>query len=96
MRGLIRGARDAQGPLQQGPGDRRDDRKEQTGLKLERVEESAPYLVDPNLDISKYEAKLRDEEATHRKNGRLSYTEPLSFNKVIDASLVHKAAAEVK
>jgi ABC-type nitrate/sulfonate/bicarbonate transport system substrate-binding protein len=95
LRGLIRGARDAQGPYNKDPAIAAMI-AEQTGLKLEDVENSAPYLFDRNLDISKYEAKLRDEEATHRKNGRLNYTEPLSFDKVIDASLVHKAAAEVK
>ncbi|HEY1503974.1 MAG TPA: ABC transporter substrate-binding protein [Stellaceae bacterium] len=95
MRALIRGARDAQG-LYNKDATIAGMIAKQTDLKLEDVEDSAPYLFDPNLDISKYEAKLRDEEATHRKNGRLNYTEPLSFDKVIDASLVHKAAAEVK
>lgn len=95
MRALIRGARDAQGPYNKDPAIA-GMIATQTGLKIEDVEDSAPYLFDRNLDISKYEAKLRDEEATHRKNGRLNYTEPLSFDKVIDASLVHKAAAEVK
>jgi NitT/TauT family transport system substrate-binding protein len=95
MRALIRGARDAQGSYNKDPVIAAMIAK-QTDLKLEDVENSAPYLFDRDLDISKYEAKLRDEEATHRKNGRLNYTEPLSFDKVIDASLVHKAAAEVK
>ncbi len=95
LRGLIRGARDAQGAYNKDPVIA-PMIAEQTGLKLTDVEDSAPYLFDRNLDISKYEAKLRDEEATHRKNGRLNYTEPLAFDKVIDASLVHKAAAEVK
>lgn len=95
MRALIRGARDAQGAYNKDPAIA-DMIAKQTGLTVDAVETSAPYLFDPNLDITKYEAKLRDEEATHRKNGRLNYTEPLAFDKVIDASLVHKAAAEVK
>ena len=95
MRALIRGARDAQGPYSKDPAIAGLIAK-QTDLKLEDVENSAPYLFDRNLDITKYVDKLRDEEATHRKNGRLNYTEPLSFDKVIDASIVHKAAAEVK
>lgn len=95
MRALIRGARDAQGPYNKDPAIAGMIAK-QTGLKIEDVENSAPYLFDRNLDIGKYEAKLRDLEATARKNGRLNYTEPLSFDKVIDASLVHKAAAEVR
>jgi NitT/TauT family transport system substrate-binding protein len=95
LRALIRGARDAQGPYNKDPVIAGMIAK-QTDLKIEDVENSAPYLFDRNLDISKYEAKLRDEEATARKNGRLNYTESLAFDKVIDASLVHKAAAELK
>lgn len=95
VRALIRGARDAQGNYSKNP-DLAAMIAKQTGLKLEDVENSAPYAFDSNLDITKYEQKLRDEEAVHRANGRLNYTEPLAFDKVIDASLVHKAAAEVK
>jgi len=95
IRALIRGARDAQGAYNKDPAIAGLIAK-QTDLKVEDVENSAPYLFDRNLDISKYEAKLRDEEATARQNSRLNYTEPLSFDKVIDASLVHKAAAELK
>jgi NitT/TauT family transport system substrate-binding protein len=95
MRALIRGARDAQGDYNKDPAIAKMI-ADQTGLTPEIVETSAPYAFDRNLDITKYEAKLRDEEAIARKNGRLNYTEPLSFDKVIDASLVHKAAAEVK
>ena len=95
LRALVRGARDAQGAYNRDPTIAGMIAK-QTDLKVEDVENSAPYLFDRNLDISKYEAKLRDEEATARQNSRLNYTEPLSFDKVIDASLVHRAAAEVK
>lgn len=95
MRALVRGARDAQGAYSKDPAIA-EMIASQIGLKVSDVTDSAPYLFDRNLDIGKYEAKLRDEEATHRKNGRLNYSEPLSFDKVIDASLVHKAAAEVK
>jgi len=95
VRALVRAARDAQGPYNKDAAIAGMIAK-QTDLKLEDVENSAPYLFDRNLDISKFEGKLRDEEATARANGRLNYTEPLSFDKVIDASLVHKAAAELK
>jgi NitT/TauT family transport system substrate-binding protein len=95
VRALVRAARDAQGPYNKDPAIAGMISK-QTDLKLEDVENSAPYLFDRNLDISKYEGKLRDEEATARQNGRLNYSEPLSFDRVIDASLVHKAAADVK
>jgi len=39
---------------------------------------------------------LRREESVMRKNGRLNYDKPLSFKNVIDATLVHEAAASVK
>lgn len=95
MRAMIRGARDAQGNYSKDPAIAAIIAK-QTDLKLEDVENSAPYVFDPNLDIAKYERSLRDQEAVHRKNGRLNYTEPLAFDKVIDAALVHQAAAQVK
>jgi len=95
MRALIRGARDAQGSYNKDPAIAEMIAK-QTDLTPQIIATSAPYEFDRNLDITKYEAKLRDEEATHRKGGRLNYSEPLAFDKVVDASLVHKAAAEVK
>ena len=95
MRALIRGARDAKEGYNKDPVLAKMI-ADQTGLTPKIVEDSAPYAFDRDLDITKYEAKLRDEEATHRRGGRLNYTEPLAFDKVIDASLVHKAAAEVK
>jgi NitT/TauT family transport system substrate-binding protein len=95
MRAMIRGARDAQGPYNKNPEIAAMIAK-QTDLKVEDVENSAPYLFDRNLDITKYEQKLRDEEAVHRSHGRLNYTEPLAFDKVIDAKLVHEVAAQVK
>jgi NitT/TauT family transport system substrate-binding protein len=95
LRALVRAARDAQGAYNKDPAIAAMIAK-QTDLKIEDVENSAPYLFDANLDIAKYEQKLRNEETIHRKNGRLNYVEPLAFDKVIDASLVHKAAAEVK
>lgn len=94
-RALIRGARDAQGDFSKNPEIAAMIAK-QTDLKLDDVENSAPYVFDPNLDISKFEQKLRDEETVDRANGRLNYTEPLAFDKVIDAKLVHEAAAQVK
>lgn len=95
MRAMIRGVRDTQGNYSKDPA-LAQMIADQTQLKLSDVEDSAPYVFDPNLDIAKYEAALRKEEAVHRKNGRLNYTEPLSFDKVIDAKLVHEAAAQVK
>ncbi len=95
LRALVRGARDAQGDYSKNPAIAAMIATE-TKLKPEAVEQSTPYLVDPDLDIAKFETKLRAEEDIHRKNGRLTYDHPLDFSKVIDATLVHEAAAAVK
>jgi len=95
MRAMIRGARDAQGAYSKDPAIAAIIAKE-TGLKTEAVEQSTPYVVDPNLDIAKYEAVLRREEDIDRKNGRLTYDKPLDFGAIIDATVVHQAATAVK
>jgi hypothetical protein len=38
----------------------------------------------------------KPEAAVHREDGRLNYAGELSFQNVIDASLVHEAAASLK
>ncbi len=95
LRALIRAARETQGPYNKNPELAAIIAKEME-IPVAAIERSTPYLIDPNLDITKYEASLRQEETIHRKNGRLNYKEPLSFKNVIDASLVHEAAASVK
>jgi NitT/TauT family transport system substrate-binding protein len=95
LRALVRGARDAQGPYL------KDESiaasiAQQTGLKVEAVERSVPYAADPNLDIAKFEDGLRHQEKVHREDGHLNYQGELSFKDVIDASLVHQAAASLK
>ncbi len=95
LRALVRGARDAQGTYNKNPALAAMIAKE-TGLKLEAVEQSTPYVVDPNLDITKYESRLHEEEGIDRRNGRLTYDKPLDFATVIDPTLVHQAAAQLK
>jgi NitT/TauT family transport system substrate-binding protein len=95
LRALVRGARDAQGPYLQDEAIATSIAR-QTELKLEAVERSVPYAVDPNLDIARFEPGLRDQERVHREDGRLNYQGELSFEDVIDPSLVRKAAASVK
>jgi NitT/TauT family transport system substrate-binding protein len=95
LRALVRGARDAQGEYLKDPKVAASI-AEQTGLKVEAVEASTPYAIDPNLDIARFEDGLRDQEKVHRENGRLNYTGDLDFGSVIDPSLVHQAAASVK
>ena len=91
----MRGARDAQGPYLQDEAIATSIAR-QTDLKVEAVERSVPYAVDPNLDIARFEPGLRDQERVHREDGRLNYQGELSFEDVIDPSLVRKAAASVK
>lgn len=95
LRALVRGARDAQGPYLKDPAIAASI-AQQTGLKVDAVERATPYTIDPNLDIAKFEAQLRDQEAVHREHGELNYRGQLSFQNVIDASLVHQAAASLK
>jgi NitT/TauT family transport system substrate-binding protein len=95
LRALVRAAAITQGHYNKNP-ELAGMIAKQTGLKIEAVERSTPYAIDPGLDITKYEAGLRREEAILRKNGRLNYKEPLAFKNVIDASLVHQAAASLK
>jgi NitT/TauT family transport system substrate-binding protein len=95
LRALIRGARDAQGPYLHDPKIAASI-AQQTSLKVDAVENSTPYEIDPDLDIAKFEKSLRDQEAVHRENGHLNYSGQLSFKDVIDPSLVHEAAAGLK
>jgi NitT/TauT family transport system substrate-binding protein len=95
LRALIAGARDAQGPYLKNPAIVASMAK-QTGIKAEAIEQSAPYAIDPNLDIAKFEGQLRQQESVHRANGELNYTGQLSFKDMVDASLVREAAASLK
>ncbi len=95
LRALILGARDAQGDYLKDP-KIAGSIAQQTGLQLAAVQASVPYAIDPNLDIAKFEDALRQQEAVHREDGRLNYDGELSFKNVIDASLVHEAAAGLK
>ena len=96
LRALVRGAREAQGTEYLKDPAIAQSIAKQTGLKVEAIERSQPYYIDPNLDISKYEKGLRDVEKVHQEHGRITYKGQLDFSKVIDASLVHKAAASLK
>jgi NitT/TauT family transport system substrate-binding protein len=95
LRALVRGARDAQGAYLKDPKIAASI-AQQTDLKVDAVENSTPYAIDPNLDITKFEKGLREQESVHRENGRLNYAGDLDFSSVIDPSLVHQAAASVK
>ncbi len=95
LRALVRGARDAQGAYLKDP-KIATSIAQQTGLKVDAIENSTPYAIDRNLDIEKFDKGLREQEAVHRENGRLNYTGDLDFKNVIDPSLVHEAAASVK
>jgi NitT/TauT family transport system substrate-binding protein len=95
MRAMLRGARDAQGPYLKDPAIAASIAA-QTGLKVEAIQRATPYAIDPGLDIAKYEAGLRRQETIHRQNGRLNFAGPLQYDKVLDASLAHEAAASLK
>jgi NitT/TauT family transport system substrate-binding protein len=95
LRAMIRGARDAQGPYLKNAAIAASI-AQQTDLKVEAIEQATPYAIDRNLDIAKYEEQLRQQETVHRENGDVNYQGPLAFATMIDASLVHEAAASLK
>ena len=95
LRALVRGARDAQGSYLQDPKIAASI-AQQTSLKLEAVENSTPYAIDPNLDIEKFEKAYAIRRPCTGKTASLTITGELPFKDVIDPSLVHEAAASVK
>ncbi|HUZ73109.1 MAG TPA: ABC transporter substrate-binding protein [Stellaceae bacterium] len=95
LRAVLRGARDAQGAYLQNPQIDAMLAKE-TGLKADAIAASIAFDFDPNLDIAKFADSLRRQEHVHMMNGRLNYKTPLPMDRLIDASLVHKAAASLK
>ncbi len=96
LRAMVRGARDAQGTAYLKDPEIAASIAKQTGLKPEAIEHSVPYHIDPDLDIAKFEKGMREQEAVHREHGRLTYQGEVPFKNVIDASLVHEAAASLK
>jgi NitT/TauT family transport system substrate-binding protein len=95
LRAMIRGARDAQGQYLKDPAIAASI-AQQTDLKVDAIARSVPYAIDPDLDIAKFIPGLKRQEAVHRANGRLNYPDALDFATVIDASLVHEAAASLE
>jgi len=95
LRALVRAARETQGPYNKDPQIAALLAKA-SKLNLQSIENCVPFAFDPNLDIAKYVDSLRRQEAVHMKNGRLNYGAPLDLATVVDATLVHKAAASIK
>jgi NitT/TauT family transport system substrate-binding protein len=94
LRALVRGARDAQGPYNKNP-EIAAMLAKASKLDLDAIKECNAFSFDPNLDIAKYVDSLRRQEAIHMRNGRLDYTTPLDLAKVVDATLVHRAAGSL-
>lgn len=95
LRAMVRAAHETQGAYNKDP--------ELVPLivkasKLDRtaIEDCNTFAFDPNLDIAKFVDSMKRQEAVHMKNGRIDYKEPLDMTKVVDATLVHKAAASLK
>jgi NitT/TauT family transport system substrate-binding protein len=66
-----------------------------TKIAPDVVASAYPYGFDPDLDIAKYEASIRRQETQHMKDGRLNYATPIPMDRMVDAGLVHKAAASL-
>jgi len=95
LRALVRGARDTQGAYNKKP-DLVAALAKGTNLAPDAIEASTPSYFDPDLDITKYEDSIRRQETVYIKLGRVHYTTPLAMDKMVDATLVHKAAASLK
>ncbi len=95
LRAMVRGAHETQGAYNKDPATAALLAKA-SGLNQQSIEDSVAFAFDPNIDIDKYLDSLRHQEAVHMQNKRLNYDTPLDLAKVVDASLVHKAAAGIK
>ena len=65
-------------------------------LAPEIVMAAYPYGFDRDMNIAKYEASIRRQESRHMRDGRLNYTAPVAMERMIDATLVHQAAATIQ
>jgi NitT/TauT family transport system substrate-binding protein len=91
LRALLRGAADTQGDYTRRP-EIAALLAKATGLKLENIAASTPFVIDPLLDIAKNIDSLRRQEKIHMANGQINYSTPAPLDKLIDASLIHEAA----
>ena len=92
LRALLRGAADTQGDYTRRP-EIAALLAKATGLKLENIAASTPFVIDPLLDIAKNVDSLRRQEKIHMANGQINYSTPAPLDKLIDASLIREAAA---
>ncbi len=92
LRALLRGAQETQGAYNKNPAIAQL-LATATKHKLDDIRDSYTFAFDPHLNIDNFRASIRRQEATHRKDGRLTYTEPLPMDRIIDDSLLKKAAA---
>jgi NitT/TauT family transport system substrate-binding protein len=95
LRAVLRAARETQGDYGKNP-ELSALLAKATKLKPEAVMQSTAAVFDPNLDIEKFEDSLRRQEQVYMKIGRLNYATPLQMDRLVDASLVHRAAASLK
>jgi NitT/TauT family transport system substrate-binding protein len=94
LRAVLRGARETQGGYNKNPAIAALLAKA-TGLKAEDIEHSIPFAYDPNLDITHFEDSMRRQEHVHMLNKRIIYQQPLPMDQLVDATLIHKAAASL-
>ena len=65
-------------------------------LSPEIVAAAYPSGFDRDMDIAKYGASIRRQESRHMTDGRLGYTAPVAMGRMIDATLVRRAAASLQ
>lgn len=94
LRAIMRAARETQGAYNKNP-ELGAILAHGTNLKPEAIEHSVATAFDPDLDIAKLEGSVRHQEQVYMKIGRLDYATPLPMDRLVDASLVHQAAASL-
>ena len=94
LRALIRGVRECQGFYTRNQ-EIVDILAKATKIDPQMIAEAVPYGFDPDLNISKYLDSIRLQERQHMKDGRIDYKDPVPMDRMVDASLVHKAAASL-
>lgn len=94
LRALIRGVRECQGFYTQNP-EIVSILAKATHIAPETIMASVAYGFDPDLNISKYVDSIRRQERQHMKDGRINYKDPVPMDHMVDATLVHKAAASL-
>jgi hypothetical protein len=66
------------------------------GFSLPALAQQGGDMTTVVVFSAKYESSIRRQETQHMKDGRITYTPPLAMERMVDASLVPKAAESLR